>query len=132
MASQIGSRGPVHSTGVGKAITAYLDEKEIDNIIEKWGMPKRTKNTITDLQDFKEHLDLIKKRGYAVDDIENEPGIRCVAAPIFDYNGEVIAAVSVSGPTMRVTKERISKLAKKVKETGLQISYRLGYSPNHQ
>ncbi|GAB6099553.1 IclR family transcriptional regulator [Halanaerocella petrolearia] len=132
MVSQVGARGPVHSTSVGKAMAAYLDEEEIDRIVRKKGMPRYTENTITDPQEFKKHLKVIKERGYAIDEIENELGIRCIAAPIFDYNGEVVAAVSISGPTMRVTKERISELAEKVKETGLQISYRLGYSPSHQ
>ncbi|AGB42406.1 transcriptional regulator [Halobacteroides halobius DSM 5150] len=132
MASQIGARGPIHCTGVGKAMAAYLAETEVDKIIKKKGMPKQTENTITDPREFKEHLDLVKERGYAIDEIENEAGIRCIAAPIFDYDGDVVAAVSVSGPTMRVTKERISELAKQVRETGLQISYRLGYNPNNQ
>ncbi|MBM7556859.1 IclR family transcriptional regulator [Halanaerobacter jeridensis] len=130
MASQIGARAPIHSTAVGKAIAAHLEEKRVEEIISKKGMPKRTENTITELEEFKENLGLIRERGYAIDEIENEAGIRCIAAPIFDYDGKVVAAVSISGPTIRVTQDRISNLANQVTETGLQISYRLGYNPN--
>ncbi|MCK8816718.1 IclR family transcriptional regulator [Natroniella sulfidigena] len=129
MYSQVGKRAPVHCTGLGKAILAYLSEEEVDRIIETKGLPEYTENTITDPEQFKERLALIRNRGYAMDEIEHELGIRCVAAPIFNYNDEAVAAVSVSGPTMRVSKDRIDELSKLVKEIGLKISQRLGYNP---
>ncbi len=129
MYSQIGRRAPVHCTGVGKAILAFLPEDEIISILKTKGMPQKTPNTITDLQEMLKHLKEIRHLGYAVDEIEHEPGIRCVAAPVWDHTGQVVASISVSGPAYRLTRERVPELAVKVKETGLKISRRLGYCP---
>ena len=77
---------------------------------------------------MKEHLKLVKRQGYAIDDEENEKGIRCVGAPIYNETGKGVAAVSVSGPAFRVTKKVIQEtLKKEVMETALKISRRLGH-----
>lgn len=125
--SQIGRRIPVHCTAVGKATLAFLPQEEAIRILKEKGMPRRTQNTITDLQTLLNQLEETRQLGYAVDDIENEEGVRCIAAPIFDYRGRVTAAISISGPDYRVTKERIPELAEKLKETARKISERLGY-----
>ena len=95
---------------------------------EEKDLTKRTGNTITDFNQLKEHLKLVRKQGYAVDDEENERGIRCVGAPIFNEAGRAVAAISVSGPAFRVTKKSVQeKLKKEVMETALRISQRLGF-----
>lgn len=128
MASRVGSRNPAHSCAVGKALLAYLPAEAMARIVEEGGLPKRTGNTITDYNQLKEHMALVRKQGYAVDDEENERGIRCVGAPIFDEAGRAVAAISVSGPAFRVTKKSVQeKLKKEVMEAALRISQRLGY-----
>jgi DNA-binding IclR family transcriptional regulator len=128
MASRIGLRNPAHSCAVGKVLLSYLPEEELDRIIKEKGLPKRTENTITDPQVLKAHLKTIRTQGYAVDDEENERGIRCVAAPVLNETGKPVAAISISGPAFRITKKMIQEtLRKEVMETALKISKRLGY-----
>ncbi|AEG60659.1 IclR family transcriptional regulator [Desulforamulus ruminis] len=129
MYSQVGRRGPVHSTGVGKAILAFLPQEEVVKILQEKGMPRKTPNTITDIDEMLKHLAEIKLQGFSIDEVENELGIRCVAAPVWDHSGQVIASISVAGPESRVTRERVPELAAKIRETGLKISHRLGYCP---
>lgn len=83
MYSQVGKRAPVHSTSLGKTILAQLSESEVCKILEEKGMVAKTKNTITDVDKFLEHLKEVKKQGYAVDNEEQEKDIRCIAGPIF-------------------------------------------------
>jgi DNA-binding IclR family transcriptional regulator len=107
---------------------AYLPEEALARIVEQKGLPKRTANTITNLNQLKDHMALVRKQGYAIDDEENEIGIRCVGAPVFDEAGKVVAAISVSGPAFRVTKKSVmEKMKKEVMETALRISQRLGF-----
>ncbi len=128
MASRVGSRNPAHSCAVGKVLMAHLPEQALERIVEQKGLPKRTGNTITDFNHLKEHMALVRKQGYAIDDEENERGIRCVGAPIFNESGKAVAAISVSGPAFRVTKKTVQeKLKKEVMETALRISQRLGF-----
>lgn len=128
MASRVGSRNPAHSCAVGKALMAYLPEEALARMVEEKGLSRRTENTITDFNQLKDHMRLVRKQGYAVDDEENERGIRCVGAPVFDEAGKAVAAISVSGPAFRVTKKSVQEnLKKEVMETALRISQRLGF-----
>lgn len=127
MASNVGRRSPLYCTSVGKAIMAFMDEKEIEEIWNNSNVEKLTENTITNFQMFKNELKKIKQQGYAIDDEENEIGVRCVGAPIFNYKGEVEGAISISGPTIRVTKEKVEEIAKRVKKYAELISKELGY-----
>ena len=128
MASRIGLRNPPHSCAVGKVLLADLSEETLHHFLKRKTLFKRTENTITDPVRFREHLDLVKKQGYAIDDEENEKGIRCVAAPIRNETGRTVAAVSISGPAFKITKRAIQdSLKKEVMETANQISQRLGY-----
>ncbi len=131
MASRVGLRNPVHSCAVGKVLLAYLTEEELDQMIKEKGLPKRTENTITDLIQLKEHLKAIRTQGYAIDDEENEKGIRCVAASIHNEVGKAVAAISISGPAFRITRKIIQEsLKREVMETALKISQRLGFNAN--
>jgi DNA-binding IclR family transcriptional regulator len=127
MYSRVGATNPVHSTALGRAILAYCDEDAVEAVISS-GLERRTPNTITEPDLFRAKLAEVKSRGFAVDDIENEEGIRCVAAPVFDHNGDVVAGISVSGPEQRVTAERLNDLGTKVAESAFALSRRLGYA----
>lgn len=127
MHSKVGKRAPVHCTSVGKAILAHLPVTEVIDILDRKGLPIHTEHTITTKESFLKELAHVKKDGYALDLEENEPGIRCIAAPVFDHNGAVAAAVSISGPTLRMTDERLVPLQKRMIQAGKDISNRLGF-----
>jgi len=121
----IGNRSPLYCTGVGKATLAFQTKEKIYQILEE-EKQKFTENTITEKGKLAKELRKIRDQGYAVDNMENERDIRCIAAPIRDYRKKVIGAVSVSGPSVRVTKKKIPEIVPKVKKIANQISIELG------
>lgn len=127
MASRIGSRMPVHCTALGKALLATRPQSEWQEYVDQVGLEPRTENTITDPGTFYSELKRVRKRGVAFDNCENEDGIRCVAAPVLDHRGQAVAAVSVSGWTRTMTREKVNSLSLLVKNTALDISQRLGF-----
>ena len=127
MHSRVGKRVAVHATGLGKAILAFLPLPETMTIIDAYGLPVLTEHTITDRTEFLKSLADTREKGYAVDIEENQVGISCIAAPIWDNNHRVVAACSVSGPSVRMTAQRMEELYPLVTQTGLQVSKRLGY-----
>jgi len=128
MASRVGLRNPAHSSAVGKVLLAHFSEEELKHFIKEKGLAKRTENTVVNPAQLKEHLKSVRAQGYAVDDEENEKGIRCVAAPIYNEVGKTVAAMSISGPAFRITKKLIQEsLKKEVMEKALKISQRLGF-----
>lgn len=126
MFSRIGARMPMYSTALGRAILAHLSTERVAEVLAQ-GLPRRTPNTITDVQGLRDNLEVVRQRGFAIDDEENEAGVRCVGAPVFNLAGEVVAAISVSGPTTRVTREAALALAPAVVEAARTVSMRLGY-----
>ena len=128
MVSMLGSRIPTHCSAVGKAMLAFLPEERLVSIVKDKGLPRRTENTITDIEELKKHLQLIREQGYAFDDEENERGIKCVGAPIQDQSGKVKAAISISVPSIRIRTETLLTTFKdQVVETAMKISQKLGY-----
>jgi DNA-binding IclR family transcriptional regulator len=128
MASRIGLRNPAHSSAVGKMILAHFSEDELRSFFKEKTLVRRTENTITDPIQLREHLKTVRKQGYAVDDEENEKGIRCVAAPVYNETGKTVAAISITAPAFRATKKIIQEtLKKEVTETAFKISERLGF-----
>ncbi|WP_130864360.1 IclR family transcriptional regulator [Bacilliculturomica massiliensis] len=125
--SRVGARVPLHCTSVGKVLLADLSEGEVDDIIAAAGLPARTPQTITDPLRLKRELDLVRRQGYAVDDLENEENVRCVAAPIRDHVGKVVAAVSSTGTILSVTSQTMPSIICEVRHCGEQISRSLGY-----
>ncbi len=123
--SEVGKRLPAHCTGLGKAMLAFLPENEVKRIIREKGLKKFTKNTITDRKKFLEELKRVRERGYAIDNEEIEDGLRCIAAPIFDGKGKVIAAVSISGPSSRINEQTYDEYSKYVIRTAKLISEEL-------
>ncbi|HEY4457027.1 MAG TPA: IclR family transcriptional regulator [Pseudonocardiaceae bacterium] len=125
MRSEIGKRMPAYSTATGKAFLAHLPADRVSDAIAR-GLPRRTANTITTADDLLAELAKVREQGWAVDNVENEDGVRCVGAPILDHLGAVVAALSVSGPTMRVTEDRVPELGAQVKTVAEEISHRIG------
>ena len=128
MVSRLGTRIPLHCSSVGKAMLAYMSENKIRDVIDERGLPRRTDKTITDFAELKKHLHRIREQGFAFDDEENEKGIKCVGAPIRDQSGDVVAAISISVPSIRVSTESLlSTLKDYVIETAMRISIKLGH-----
>jgi len=127
---EIGRGTPLHCTAVGKAIMAYLSEDEVSLIVKEKGLEKFTENTITTKKDLENEFKKVREQGYAVDNMEHEEGVRCVAGPIRDYTGKVIASMSISGPAFRMNESNIREIAKKVKKYCDSISEEMGYSFN--
>ncbi len=128
MASKIGRRSPLYCTSVGKAIMSQLTEEEVEDIWSNSNIERLTKNTITDIKLFKEELELIKERGYAVDNEENELGVRCIGVPIFNRKSEIEGAISVSGPITRITENKVEDIAFQINKNAQLISKELGYN----
>lgn len=127
MVSQVGKRLPMHCSGVGKTLLAHLPEIEINKIICKKGLPGLTAKTITEPEALFEELKRIREQGYALDNEEISEGLMCVAAPIRNYSGQVMAALSVAGPTVRMNGEKIEEVKESVLRVCNAISCRLGY-----
>ncbi len=125
----VGQRMPLHSTGVGKALMSGMSIKEIDKVIAEQGLKEFTAHTITDRDSLLAELARIRKAGISFDREEMEIGLQCVAAPIFDSSGKVVAAISISGPVQRMDGQMLPEFTGLVKKTALQISERLGYIP---
>ena len=125
--SVIGVHAPLYCTSVGKAILAFLEPSERETLIASMRLKKFTDNTITDKVFLMDELRMIAQRGYAVDNMEHEEGLRCIGAPIRDYTGKTFAAISVSGPTQRVTLGNVSEIGKVVMAAADNISRQLGY-----
>lgn len=128
----VGTRFPAFCTALGLAIIAHLNPAEVDSLLsqaeQESQVIKYTNNTIVDIASIKSQLAVIKERGYSVDDEYYLQGIRCVAAPIFNHFGTTKAAISIVGPTIRMTDKIVSEFIPILKETAKIISMRLGYS----
>lgn len=127
MVSRIGLRMPMYCTGVGKAMLAQMTEREVREIWESTPIEKCTENTITDLDVLLRELAEIRLRGYAIDNEENEIGVRCIAACVQDYTGHADAAFSISAPAARMPDERLREFSDYVLQTRRDISRELGY-----
>lgn len=124
----IGTRNPLHSTAMGKAILAFLPLEKRIALLDQMTLAPRTSNTITGKAALLAHLERVREQGFAIDDVENEEDIRCVGAPIFDHMGSVIAAISVSGPAYRLSDARMQEISELVIQTSKVISSKLGYA----
>jgi len=120
-----GTRWPLHSTSIGKAILSALSPDECERVVRSRGMPQITSHTLTSWRQLSRELDAIRARGYATDFEENEPGVCCVAAPIVDGLRGSVAAISVSGPRVRLEEDGVGELATQVLAAARSIS---GYS----
>lgn len=130
MHSQIGKRVPLYCTAVGKVLLSKFDDNKIMELLSGKKFIKFMPNTVENVYEFIKQLEDVREKGYAMDDMEHEEGIRCIAAPIFDRKGKVVAAVSVSGPIFYITEDRIPYLRDKILKASENISYQLGFIKN--
>ncbi|HEX4762905.1 MAG TPA: IclR family transcriptional regulator [Usitatibacter sp.] len=129
MSTIAGSRAPAHCTSVGKVLLAHQPPELVKQVTEQ-GLKRFTTSTIVDPAALTEELAAIRSKGYAIDDEEIEVGLRCVAAPIRNHTGRVIAAISVAAPVQRMTKKNVQTTAPTVVAAADAISRRLGYLPS--
>lgn len=122
----IGSMRPVYSTGLGKAFLAFLPEDETKELLDNMPDTQYTSNTITDRAVMETQLKQFRKQGYTIDNQEMEDGLWCVAVPIYNETGKVIATMSVSGPYKRM-QEKKKSVIKAITEAGVKFSRKLGY-----
>lgn len=132
MVSQIGMIHPMYCSGVGKAILATLSIEEVTKIWNESIIEKKTENTLVTLDRLLEVLEKVRKCGYAIDDEENEIGVRCIAACIYDYRGKAKYAFSISAPVSRMSDERIKELSEYVLQVKNDLSLTLGYRAKDQ
>lgn len=132
--SRIGAAVPLHCTGVGKVMLAYMPFDEQTRILSQLEFKRITPNSIGSMQELQTHLLKVRRNGYACDLEENEAHIRCIAAPIWDHTGVVNSAVSITGPAVRMSMTRLRQLAPLIQDAGIKISRELGYQaskPHH-
>jgi IclR family acetate operon transcriptional repressor len=127
--SRIGASVPLYSSAVGKVMLAYMQPQERETILGQVQLKRLTPNTIGTIQELLAYLQKVRRHGFAYDLEENESHIRCVAAPIWDHAGAVNAALSITGPAIRMSNARLRELSPLVKEAGIHISSELGYQP---
>jgi DNA-binding IclR family transcriptional regulator len=126
-ACTVGSRAPAYCTAVGKAMLAELPDAEVDDIVRRWGLKAITTNTITTPEALRAELKAVVSRGYAIDNEEKEEGLRCVSAAVRGHSGKLFAAISVSGPAFRITKQRIPEIGQVVMRAANDLSAEFGY-----
>ena len=128
MISYVGRRAPLHCTALGKVLLTYLSIEERKKILGEKVLPRLTENTITDKMELEKELGKVREQGFALDREENEKDVCCVAAPIRNYQGEVMAALSISSPIFRIDKNAQNNLKVALLKTSENISKRLGYN----
>lgn len=117
-----GTRSPMHSSGIGKALLAWTSADALRRFLADADLERFTPRTLGDPESLRADLALIRERGYAIDDEERAPGMRCIAAPVFDMMGEAVAGVSVSGPSHRMTEDRLTLIGDEVARAARELS----------
>ncbi len=128
VATRVGGRNPAHSSAMGKVLLSGLSKKELADVLDVGPLVKFTPNTITEIPELLRELEHVKEQGFALDDEESFPGIRCVSAPLYSREGRIIAAISASVPKQRMGNMRIREIRKQVIETARLISERISLS----
>ena len=133
MTSQVGGRSPAYCTGLGKLLLAFKDPKEVLSYFKEKGFHRFSENTIMNIKTLMDHLEEVRIQGYALDHGEHEPEVRCIAAPIYNFAGKVVAAISISGPASRMDPlESQKELIRETQEAARSISLRLGYTEKNE
>ncbi|HMQ34344.1 MAG TPA: IclR family transcriptional regulator [Chloroflexaceae bacterium] len=132
MFTEVGQRVPLYCTGGGKAILSGFAEEQLETYLERTALRPFTPKTITTPEGLREELAGARAQGFALDDEERETGVCCVAAPIFDRFGRCVAALSISGPTTRMSRERALGLGPRVRAAADMCSAQLGHGPEGQ
>lgn len=125
--SHIGYRIPVYCSALGKSLLSGFSDAQLDDILSKYNLKSFTDTTITDKDELVLQIKQVRSKGWSIDNEEHEAGVRCLAAPIFDYRRMVVAAVSITGPASIFRQENDEATGLLIRETALKISNRLGY-----
>ncbi|MGE5618565.1 MAG: IclR family transcriptional regulator [Sphingomonadaceae bacterium] len=123
----IGKALPLYAGSPGKLLLSYLPSEEIEKVIGETGLQPFTPITITDPKRLRQELEEIRRQGYAISVGEHSPGIASVSCPVRDQEGQVVAAINISGPTVRLTEAKLLELLPYLRETTLTVSRQLGY-----
>jgi DNA-binding IclR family transcriptional regulator len=129
VASRIGARTPLYCTGLGKAYLAHVPAHVLADFLSTVALEPKTPNTIVDPDRLRADLEAIRRRGWSVDDIENELGVRCVGAAVLDETGTPVAGVSVTAPATRLTKEKLPAVAALVVEAARRVGKLISREP---
>lgn len=121
-----GTLSPMHASGIGKALLANMDADRLARLLAAAELTRFTEHSIVDQTALMENLGVIKETGYSVDNEEKNEGMRCIAAPVFDVNNEVVAGISVSGPTSRVSVSEIERLSRPVMDAARELTSSIG------
>lgn len=121
-----GTRTPMHASGIGKMLLAELDRSDVESILMRVGLEEFTSKTLTSPKKLFEELDLIRERGWSLDDEECYSGMRCIAAPIYNAKGMSVTGISISGPTARLTDSAAPEMAAKVRDAAIEVTRRTG------
>lgn len=121
MFMQTGVRAPAHASGVGKVLLAWSDDNQAGRLLESVDFRLYTNRTISNLPQLEHELERVRTQGYALDDEEREVGVRCVAVPVFTPTNQLLAGLSASGPTSRVTHNRVPELVEQLKRAASVI-----------
>ncbi len=124
-----GTRAPMHSSGIGKALLAEMGRREVERILQRRGLSGFTPNTLTSEQALFADLRVTRQRGWSLDDEERHTGMRCIAAPVFNQWGEAVAGLSVSGPTQRLGDAVLDAVAAAVCAAARELTLRSGGKP---
>ena len=124
-----GTRGHMHSSGIGKALLSDMPRRDVEKIFQIKGQPEFTQKTLTSSENLFSDLDATRERGWSIDDEERYSGMRCVASTIYNSFGEAVAGISVSGPTVRFPNHVISELGPKVKQAADEVTNAIGGKP---
>ncbi len=122
---QVGDRGPLHCTSIGKVLLAYQDPAAVETAILR-GLPRHARNTITDPARFRAELRKVRAQGYAYDDMEFADDMRCVAVPVFEKDGHVAGGISLSGPASRYSRQKLRELRDCATDAARELSLKLG------
>ena len=125
--SQIGLRMPAYCSSLGKCLLANFSNTQLRSIMGQTEFTRFTHNTITTIEALQKEIDTVRQQGWAIDNEEFEIGHRCIGAPVYDYRGDIIAAISASGNTSILTDARIPEIAEYLKQTAVEISQNMGY-----
>ncbi|MGH9350561.1 MAG: IclR family transcriptional regulator [Terriglobia bacterium] len=124
----VGRKTPAHCSSLGKALLAFLPAEEVDAMISRHGLKAYTRNTLTRPRALKTELQMVRERGYAVDEEEFEEGLKCISAPVFDHTGKAIAAISIAGAAFRVKAGGVPAVGRSVMRAAADLSRSLGYA----
>ncbi len=121
-----GTLAPMHSSGIGKALMSQMTEDRLTRLLRQTDLEQFTDYTLSDADALRHDLSETRSRGYSIDAEERNLGMRCIAAPVFDMHGEAVAGISVSGPTSRVSPEKVAELSVHVKDAALELTTSIG------